>query len=55
MQEDRVGSKRISPAAALQSDDSPFDSFEPVGGPEEPIEDDQPIECPKPEPSIMEV
>lgn len=51
--EDRVGSKRISPAAALQTD-TLFDSFEPAEEPEEPCEVDQPIQCPVPEPSIME-
>jgi len=51
--EDRVGSKRISPAAALQSDKL-FDSFGPAEVPEEPFEIDQPISCPVPEPSIME-
>jgi hypothetical protein len=48
------GSKRISPAAALQTD-TPFDSFGPAEAPEEPFEIDQPIPCPVPEPSIMEV
>lgn len=47
------GSKRISPAAALQTD-TPFDSFEAAEQPEEPSEIDQPIACPAPEPSIME-
>uniref|UniRef100_A0A7I4EFP5 Uncharacterized protein n=1 Tax=Physcomitrium patens TaxID=3218 RepID=A0A7I4EFP5_PHYPA len=52
-QEDRVGSKRISPAAVVQGD-TPFDSFGPIEEPEEPSEIDQPVRCPQPEPNIME-
>lgn len=52
--EERVGSKsRISPAASLQGD-KPFDCFQPIELPEVPVEHDQPVECPMPEPSIME-
>lgn len=54
MQEDRVGIKRISPAAALQNETS-FDSFEPAEVLEEPFERDQTVGCPTPEPSITEV
>lgn len=54
MQEDRVGMKRISPAAALHSE-ALFDSFQPAEAIEEPFELDQPIQCPSPESSIMEV
>ncbi|KAG0598447.1 hypothetical protein M758_12G074400 [Ceratodon purpureus] len=51
--EDRVGIKRISPAAAVQNE-TPFDSFEPAELLEEPSELDHPVDCPSPEPSIME-
>ena len=54
VQEDRVGSKRISPAAALHGV-PPLESFEAVEHPSEPVDLDQPVRCPPPEPSIMQV
>lgn len=54
VQEDRAGMKRISPAAALQSEGH-FDFFLPVDAMDEPFEFDQPIQCPSPESSITEV
>lgn len=58
VQEDRVGSKRISPTLAPHGELSTSRNcltFEPIELPIEPEEVDEPIQCPIAEPSIVEV
>lgn len=58
VQEDRVGSKKISPTLAPHGELSTSINcltFEPLELPIEPEELDEPIQCPTAEPSIMEV
>jgi len=54
VQVEGVGGKRISPAAALHGV-SLLENFEAVEHPDEPTEMDDPVRCPPPEKSIIQV